>query len=167
MDDSTQFDAYDDLDGRPEFSFEEEPEKGGFNWGIVVGLLVIVVGVAFVVLDGMKSQTYFYTVDEAVAQGADLAGQTVRIKGKVEPGSVVGEQGHLGRVFSVTENGKSIKVTYDRAMPDTFAEEREVVVHGTVTDDLVVEADEVLVKCPSKYEGAPPTAMPGKTQASL
>ncbi len=160
-------DSFDDLDGRPEFLLEDGPEKGGFNWALVVGLLVVMVGVTFVVLDGMESQTYFYTVDEAVAQGSDLAGQTVRVKGKVEPGTVVGEDGTLGRRFRVTENGKSLQVSYERAMPDTFAEDREVVVHGTVTDQLVLEADEVLVKCPSKYEGSPPTAMPPKPQASL
>ena len=47
---------------------------------------------------------------------------------------------------------------------DAFA--RDLVVQGTVNDDMTVEADEVLVKCPSRYEGNPPTAHE-KPQASL
>ncbi len=141
------------------FSMEED-ESSGFRYGAVIGIVLAAILVGFMIFDGMEAQTYFYTVDEAVAQGDDLIGQTVRIKGTVEPGTIVGEDGELGRTFRVTEKGKSIKVTYNKAMPDTFDEDMEVVVQGKVDDDMVVVADEVLVKCPSRYEGAPPTAMP-------
>lgn len=147
---------YEDLDGRPAMELEDE-EQGGFNWTLVVGLLAAATCIYFVVIDGMKSETYFYTADQAVAQGTELVGQTVRIKGIVEPGTVVGIDGQLRREFRVAEKGKSIKVTYDKAMPDTFDEDMEVVVNGTVDENLVVIADEVLVKCPSRYEGAPPS----------
>lgn len=141
------------------FSMEED-ESSGFRYGAVIGIVLAAVLVGFMIFDGMEAETYFYTVDEAVAQGDDLIGQTVRIKGTVEPGTIVGEDGELGRTFNVTEKGKSIKVTYNKAMPDTFDEDMEVVVQGKVDDDMMVVADEVLVKCPSRYEGAPPTAMP-------
>lgn len=124
----------------------------------VLAILLVAAGIGFVVFDGLKSETYFYTVDQAVAQGPKLVGQHVRVKGTVEPGSVVGAAGELGRTFRIDENGKSIRVTYDKAMPDTFQENREVVVKGTVNDKMTVVADEVLVKCPSRYEAHPPTA---------
>lgn len=151
-------------EGRPE-AMREVSEPAGLAWWSVLGIVVVAVAIGFVVMDGLKSETYFYTVDTAVAKGADLNGQHVRIKGTVEPGSVVGNDGELGRSFRIAENGKSISVTYDRAMPDTFDENMEVVVQGKVNSDMVVVADEVLVKCPSRYEGNPPTAH--DQQASL
>lgn len=156
----------------------QEPEEGraealpegaaaqGLAWWTVLGIVLVALVVGVVIVDGLESETYFYTVDAAVAQGADLPGKHVRVKGTVEPGSVVGNDGELGRTFRIAENGKSIRVTYDRAMPDTFDENMEVVVQGVVSDEMVVEADEVLVKCPSRYEGNPPTAH-DKPQASL
>lgn len=151
-------------EGRPD-AMHETPEASGLAWWSVLGIVVVAVAIGFVVMDGLKSETYFYTVDAAMAQGPDLSGQHVRIKGTVEPGSVIGNDGELGRTFRIAENGKSISVTYNRAMPDTFDENMEVVVQGIVNDKMIVEADEVLVKCPSRYEGNPPTAH--DKQASL
>lgn len=156
-----------EIEGRPAMELEDEGPEG-FNWGLVIGLVVAATVIGFVVIDGMESETYFYTADQAVAQGPELVGQTVRIKGIVEPGTVIGKDGDLGRQFRVAEKGKSISVTYDKAMPDTFDENMEVVVSGTVNDKMVVVADEVLVKCPSRYEGNPPTASEKKPeQAAL
>jgi len=146
----------------------DRPEAGGMQWWAVVGIILLACGAAFIVIDSLKSETYFYTVDQALAQGPKLPGQHVRIKGTVEPGTIVGKQGELGRKFRITQKGKALAVTYDKALPDTFEENREVVVKGTVDDDMVLRADEVLVKCPSRYEGNPPTAMPNKNpRASL
>ena len=151
------YEDYEEYEGHPELTLSDDEPKG-FRWGLALGVLVAAAIIGFMMMDGADSQTYFYTVDEAVALGPDLVGKTVRIKGTVEPGTVVGAPGTLARKFSVTEKGKSIKVSYDRAMPDTFDDNVEVVIQGTVNDDMVVEADEVMVKCPSRYEGAPPTA---------
>ena len=146
----------------------DDHDDTGMNWGIVVAVLLVAAAIGYIIFDGLESETYFYTVDEAVAQGPELAGQTVRVKGIVEPGSIVGEDGELVRTFRIAEKGKFLKVTYARAMPDTFKEEVEVVVHGEVDDSLTVVADEVMVKCPSRYEGNAPTAMEGvKPRASL
>lgn len=156
-------DGLDIDEGRPPTG----PEEGsGMAIWTVLGILVVAAAIGFVVYDGLKSETYFYTVDQAIAQGADLPGQHVRVKGIVEPGSIVGNDGHLGRKFRIAENGRSLAVTYDKAMPDTFEENREVVVQGDVSEDMTIVANEVLVKCPSRYEGNPPTATE-KPQASL
>lgn len=145
-----------------EFDDLESSGEGVGNWPLVVALLVAVALVGYVITDGLESQTYFYTVDQAVAQGNDLVGQTVRVKGQVEEGSIVGEDGQLGRAFRIAEKGKTLAVTYDRALPDTFKEGVEVVAQGTVDDSHTLVADEIMVKCPSRYEGAPPTDMPHK-----
>ena len=152
----------------PELDAEQEEQGFGLGWVIAITLAVALVGYMF--FDGFKSETYFYEVHEAVAQGEALVGQEVRIKGVVEPGTVEGKAGELGRAFRITEEGKSIAVYYDRALPDTFQEGLEVVAHGTVSQDYVLQADEVLVKCPSRYEEGPATEHPAsipKTRASL
>lgn len=165
-----ELDNFDEFEGRPDAlpELEDHPAEG-FNYMLVIGLVVAAVGIGFLVMDGFKSETYFYTVDEAVAQGPDLVGQTVRVKGIVEPGTVVGKDGELGRTFRIVENGRSIAVYYGKAMPDTFDEDMEVVILGKVDDSMTVQADEVMVKCPSRYEGNPPTAneQGTKPQASL
>ncbi|MGM0555690.1 MAG: cytochrome c maturation protein CcmE [Myxococcota bacterium] len=151
------YDFDDELDELDELEPLEEGEGIG-NWPIVVALVFAAALIGYVVMDGLESQTYFYEVDQAVAQGEDLVGQTVRVKGEVEAGSVVGESGQLGRSFKVAAKGKSLDVRYEKALPDTFKDGVEVVIQGDVDDSYVLQADEVMVKCPSRYEGAPPTA---------
>jgi len=137
-------------------------EPSGLHPGWIVAILAMACFIAFMLLDAFESETYFYEADVAVAQGPDLIGQTVRVKGIVEPGSVVGEDGKLGRSFRIAEKGKSIKVHYGKALPDTFEEGIEIVAQGEVDDDYVLQADEVVVKCPSRYEGDAPTGAPKK-----
>ncbi len=148
-------------------SDDREHEASGMPLWSIALILIVVLALGYIVFDATKSETYFYTVDEALAVGTDLPGQKVRIKGIVEQGSVVGNPGELKREFRIAEKGLSIDVVYSRAMPDTFAEDMEVVVTGTVDKKMVLVAEEVLVKCPSRYEGEPPTAEEQSPRASL
>jgi cytochrome c-type biogenesis protein CcmE len=144
-------DAYHDLG-----DLKGAPDNTGINvWLILVGLLMVALLAGFIVSDGLEAETYFYSVDEAVAEGSELVGQTVRIKGQVEAGTIKGKPGTLGRTFRIAEKGKSIWVSYDGVLPDTFKEGVEVVAQGTVNEDYKLVADQVLVKCPSRYEGGP------------
>lgn len=151
-------DALDHIDDELDYGYDSSsPPEGGTNWGVMIGLLIAVAAVGYIVFDGLKSQTYFYAVDEAVARGDDLIGQTIRIRGVVETGTIVGQPGGLNFSFRLAEQGESMAVAYQKALPDTFAEGTEVVAQGTVDASFTLHADEVLVKCPSRYEGAPPT----------
>lgn len=128
----------------------------GSNWHVVLGLVIAVALVGYVIMDGFEAETYFYTVDQAVDKGDALIGETVRVKGLVEAGSIEGEAGQLHRAFRLVENGKSMRITYDRAVPDTFEDGVEVVAEGTVDADFTLAADNLMVKCPSRYEGENP-----------
>lgn len=159
--DSPLFD--DDLDALDDLP---SSEADGPSWGLIIGVLVAIVAIGFLVLDGLEGETYFYEVDQAVAKGDDLIGKTVRIKGIVEPGSFEGEAGGIDNTFRISEQGVGMKVVYTRALPDTFQEDSEVVAQGVVDETLTLHADEVLVKCPSRYEGAPPTGAEISPQAA-
>ena len=139
-----------------------EQEDEGLNWRLVVGVVVSAAVIGLLVVDGLGSETYFFTVNEAVSQSTSLAGQTIRVKGKVVDGSIEGDKGGVGRTFSISEKGETIRISYDKAMPDTFKEDVQVVATGEIDASGTLKADEILVKCPSRYEGKPPTAHEGK-----
>lgn len=141
---------------------DRDPQNDRLHPFWIVLILVAVGGVGFMMFDGTESETYFYEVDKAVAKAEKIKGKVIRIKGNVEKGSIVRTKGKLETTFRLTTKGKSILVHYNKAMPDTFEEEREVVAQGKVNDKLEMQADEVVVKCPSRYEEEAPTSGPAK-----
>lgn len=152
--------SHDDLDLEAEELRLDALDGGsGLKPGMIIAILIIAAGIGYILYDGVAGETYFYTADQAAARGAKLVGKTIRVKGKVEEGSVIGEEGQLNRSFRIVEKGKSIKVSYNRALPDTFKEGVEIVAQGRVSKDQTLVADEVLVKCPSRYEGQGPDAL--------
>lgn len=132
-------------------------EDEGPSWGLLIGVLVAMAAITFLVFDGMQSETYFFDVHDAVERSDQLVGQNIRVRGDVSPGSFIGEKGVLESQFDITSDGESLTIVYERALPDTFEEDSEIVAEGYLDEHLVLHADEVLVKCPSRYEGAPPT----------
>jgi cytochrome c-type biogenesis protein CcmE len=155
-----------DLDSEPDpGDSSPEPERlessggdDGLNWRFVVGLLIAISGIAYLVVDGLGSETYFFTVDEAVAKSQSMTGHRIRVKGQVVEGSIEGKEGSIGRNFTISAKGETLRVRYRKAMPDTFKPEAKVVATGTLEKPGVLAAEKVLVKCPSRYEGQPPTA---------
>ena len=134
-----------------------DPKEDGPSWALIIGSLVAIAAIAFLVFDGLKAETFFFDADQAVERGEDLIGQTIRVRGTVEPGSYQPALGRLDNTFRISEQGVSMTIVYDRALPDTFQEDSEIVTQGRFDEALVFHADEVLVKCPSRYEGAPPS----------
>jgi cytochrome c-type biogenesis protein CcmE len=61
----------------------------------------------------------------------------------------------------VHSNGQTVDARYTGVVPDTFKDDAEVVLKGTLAQDgFTVARDGVMAKCPSKYEpkaGAPST----------
>lgn len=149
------------LDDPPE-RLEQPGDDEGLNWYVVVGVLVTAAILGYLVVDGLGSETYFFTVDEAVAESESLVDETIRVKGSVVEGSIESDSTGVGKTFEISADGESLKVVYDEAAPDTFEDGVEVVATGTLEASGTLKADELLVKCPSRYEGDPPTAGEGE-----
>lgn len=123
---------------------------------LLVGLGLILTAFGYLFMSGMKaSQVYYLTVDEYQERAASLApDEPFRISGRVEPDSVVLSDTGLDLQFTVYDPGRedaTLAVAYHGVVPDTFMENSEVVVEGTMKDD-VFQAHTLLAKCPSKYE---------------
>ncbi len=148
-------------DAPPERLEAPDEAEAGLNWRPVVAVVATAAAIGFFVVDGLDSETYFFTVDEAVAEADSVGHQQIRVKGSVVEGSIDGEEGDVGRTFSISEKGEQLRVHYDQALPDTFEPDVQVVATGQLDDQGRLEASEIMVKCPSRYEGKPPTAHEG------
>ena len=127
------------------------------NRMILVGLLVS--GVFLAGYLGLKAFSenllYFYTPSDII-EGKAPINKSFRVGGLVETDSLVREGMQV--TFMVTDNIKSIKVTYEGILPDLFREGQGVVASGSVLNKCVrgtcsntFIASEVLAKHDENY----------------
>ena len=144
---------------------------------IALTAAVATAGVVFFARSASTSTQHYKMVDELLAAG-DLAqwqDKQMKVHGWVISGSIkekVVNQETM-RTFLLQKSGKKIRVFSKGPKPDTFRDESEVVATGTVVpaasmeliakgldvridSDMpyVVDATDLMAKCPSKYEGA-------------
>jgi cytochrome c-type biogenesis protein CcmE len=121
---------------------------------VALGLLALVIAAIASTLRGATVYSRF--VDEVTppAARAQWIGKTLRIEGMVAPGSIEHRPGTRDFRFRVTRYRAELPVTYSGVVPDTFQNCTGVTVRGVLGRDGVFRADEIVAKCPSKYEAA-------------
>ena len=122
---------------------------------ILVGLAAIGVA-ASLVLNAFRSNLVFFYTPTEIAEGKAPGGRAFRVGGLVMPGSVKRIGDGTSVVFEVTDNARTIPVTYTGILPDLFKEGKGVVAQGTVQSDGSFRANEVLAKHDENY--MPPEA---------
>jgi cytochrome c-type biogenesis protein CcmE len=120
---------------------------------IALGVVALGVAAALVLNAFEKSLVFFFTPSQVAANEAPL-GKTFRIGGMVVMGSV--KRDGVDVSFAVTDTAKTIPVVYRGPLPDLFREGKGVVAQGTLGDDGVFHAREVLAKHDENY--MPPEA---------
>lgn len=120
---------------------------------ILGGLGVIAVAVALVLTAFNQNLVFFFTPSQITAKEAPT-GRTFRLGGMVETGSVKREGVNVS--FRVTDTAQTVSVAYAGILPDLFREGKGVVAQGTLGDDGVFRAKEVLAKHDENY--MPPEA---------
>ncbi|HEX5647052.1 MAG TPA: cytochrome c maturation protein CcmE [Nitrospira sp.] len=122
-----------------------------------IGLGLVVLGVATVlVLNAFQKNLVFFFTPTMVANGEAPKGQSFRIGGMVEDGSLKRENDGLTVHFMVTDTAKSVPVTYKGILPDLFKEGKGAVAQGQLAADGTFVASEVLAKHDENY--MPPEA---------
>ena len=116
---------------------------------IVAGLAFLgaATGLTFYAL-GQKA-SYFYMPAE-LATATVQPGQRIRLGGLIEKGTIVRGEG-TSVAFFVTDEQKSVKVTYTGILPDLFREGQGVITEGAFGPDHVFIADSVLAKHDERY----------------
>ena len=115
--------------------------------GVFVALaLVSLIGWA---MNRQGATPYFLTVSELLEKEIPAADEDYRVNGKVVPGSI--ERDGLETTFELSDGTATVVVTTDRALPDTFRDDSDVIAKGSF-DGRRFTASEVLAKCPSKFK---------------
>ena len=163
--------------------FEVEPRKGT-PLKFIIGGLVIVAAIVYLITSSLQANVqYFLTVDEVLEkqQAGELSGRNVRLSGAVLGDSIqydmdtlelsftivhvpadldlVEEEGGLAAALhkAVIDPSRSrLQVVYHGARPDLLQDEAQAILTGELLANGVFEADELLLKCPTKYEGSVP-----------
>src|SRR5262249_10895424 len=142
----------------------------------IVGVLMLG-AVAFLLLSGTLSGGRFFITVNDVLSRPDLVGKTVKLSGAVIGNTIkfdadrktisftianvpdnaaeLQDDGGLSKVLHEAVRNPNAKhvniVVQNQAMPDLLKDEAQAIVTGKLGSDGVFQADELLLKCPSKY----------------
>lgn len=111
---------------------------------------VIVAAVGGLIAWSLSGSTAYYKTPSELLSEPHTPGQSVRVAGKVVPGSI--SQSGSTTAFALADGGEALEINTQDLLPDTFADDVEVVVEGGMTEQGDFSAASVLVKCPSKFE---------------
>jgi cytochrome c-type biogenesis protein CcmE len=121
---------------------------------VKVGLTSLVLAVAFggLLYSTMGEATEYYKhVDEVMVQPEQWYGKKLQLHGFAK--EVTRTRSSLEYRFKVESNGEVVYATYKGVVPDTFKDDAEVVLKGTLgPEGFTVAPNGVMAKCPSKYE---------------
>jgi cytochrome c-type biogenesis protein CcmE len=147
-----------------------------------IGGILILGAVVFLIWNAAQStQEYFMTIDELNTKGSNVVNKNLRVSGAVigdtieydaqsltltfEAAHVPGDQaaledeGGLAQALhdAVMDPSRArMTIVYVGPKPDLLRNEAQAIVTGHLGDDGVFYADELLLKCPTKYEEAVP-----------
>jgi cytochrome c-type biogenesis protein CcmE len=122
----------------------------------VTAIILIAVAAIFFGLGGQQA-AYYKSVKEIASDDA-LKGERVKVGGAVVAGSWDKKSNPM--TFTIrdeadaAEKGPVVKVVYNGMVPSTFGDGVTAIVTGELAADGTVDADEMITKCPSKYESA-------------
>lgn len=127
------------------------------NLKIALVLTLFAGGIVAVVLTtgAGDAMTYSKLVDEVAADPARFAGRQLRVEGKLQPGSIRFREEPCEWRFVIERNGRSLPVRFPQCVvPDTFRDGFgiDVTVRGELEAGGGFLADELIPRCPSKYE---------------
>jgi len=148
----------------------------------VIGGILILGAVVFLIWSSTAANSeYFLTIDELAAKGSKIVDKNVRVSGAVIGDTIQYDTQSLTLTFEVahvsgdnaqleTEGGlaealhqaildpsrQRLTVVYVGPKPDLLRNEAQAIVTGHLGADGIFYADELLLKCPTKYEEAVP-----------
>lgn len=147
-----------------------------------IGGLMILGAVVFLIWNATAAnQEFFMTVDELNDKGETVIDRNLKVSGAVigdtiqydaktltltfEVAHVPGDNSEIESLGGLAEvlhqavmdpSRSRMTVVYEGPMPDLLRHEAQAILTGRLGEDGIFYADELLLKCPTKYEEAVP-----------
>lgn len=134
--------------------------SGRMRWSFLIAGIAIGGAILYLVIANTSSSARYYMTVGELRACTSCGTQDVRVAGTVVDGSVVRDAASQTVRFSVadgTTGAKALPVVYGGVVPDVFKAGVQVVVEGHLQNG-VFHANNLLAKCPSKFQSATPAA---------
>lgn len=144
--------SVDPADGEPH-------ERGGISPILKVGIVFTMLGgaIALLLFGSQASDALVYSklVDEVMSKQDEFKNRELRVEGDLKQGSIQFAEEPCEYRFVLGKPGNEMPVRFPQCIvPDTFKDGvgLKVTVQGKLTNDGYFLANQVIAKCPSKYE---------------
>jgi cytochrome c-type biogenesis protein CcmE len=143
----------------------------------VAGLLIVAAVVYLIVSSTGSTAHFFLTIEELRAMGEEVIGRNVTVSGAVLGDTIVYDSSAPRVMFTIVQvpadpkeveragglatvlheavndpDAPRLKVVYEDVNPDLLKHEAQAILRGQLGEDGRFYADEVLLKCPTRYE---------------
>jgi len=130
------------------------PQAANKRLKFLIGGILILAAVAYLTISALGStSSYYRTPAEVLAQHDQLVGKPLRVSGKLLVDTIQWNAKDLKLDFVITDDtGARLPIHFEGVKPDNMTEAAEVIVEGKLDPNGVVQANSLLLKCPSRYE---------------
>ncbi|MEJ6949493.1 cytochrome c maturation protein CcmE [Natronospora cellulosivora (SeqCode)] len=124
---------------------------------IIIALIVIAIGFSYLIITGLNSfSRYFLTVEELFYRGEAIYNQEIQLSGHIVGDSITWDSQKIKLKFELQEEKgeNKIPVVYQGIKPNNFQDGQVAIVKGKFINGEYIDAHELLMQCPSRYEAS-------------
>ncbi|HIE38538.1 MAG TPA: cytochrome c maturation protein CcmE [Anaerolineales bacterium] len=154
---------------------------------VIAGLLIVAAVVYLIVTSTGSTARYFLTIEELEAMGDEAMGRSITVSGAVLGDTIIYDPSRPRVTFTIVQvpgdpeeveragglaavlhaavndpGAPRLEVVYDDVKPDLLQHEAQAILRGQLGEDGRFYADEVLLKCPTRYEEDVPGQVEGR-----
>jgi len=138
----------------------------------IVGGVIVAAAVVYLIASSISSSAQYYlTVKELRDKEQTMAGRNVRVSGFVVGDSIAYNPQASNLSFDIVDSHdelsstvkvRTLKIVYTGPKPDLLQHEAQAIAEGKLNPDGTFAANNLLLKCPTRYEDQLPTPTPAR-----
>lgn len=127
---------------------------------VALAALALAIVIGFLAAQSLAGSAVYYLTPTEAKQRSLAVGQTARLGGQVEPGTLVYEPASRALRFVIGDGVSRVQVIGTGAPPGLLREGAGAVVEGSFQADGIFRASQVIAKHDEVYQAPPPGATP-------
>jgi cytochrome c-type biogenesis protein CcmE len=138
----------------------------------IIGGIIVAAAVVYLIASSISSSAQYYlTVKELQEKEQTMAGRNVRVSGFVVGDSIAYNPQASNLSFDIVDSHdelsstvkvQTLKIVYTGPKPDLLQHEAQAIAEGKLNPDGTFAANNLLLKCPTRYEDQLPTLTPAR-----